>query len=149
MAGDFLSVVTYQFEIEDATWTAWKNTVPRSKTLDTRLVELIEADTDDSGEREYVAEDDEKACNYGPSAKLDDGWVLDVTTDDGGHVDVHFPEGAMYGLWVEVQGQPWPDRLDDQAEEADLRRELVERANGADAETLHEALEAIKGAADE
>jgi len=39
-------MVTYQFEIDDETWNEWKDTVPRSKSLDTRLVELIEADTD-------------------------------------------------------------------------------------------------------
>jgi len=39
-------MVTYQFEIDDETWSEWKDTVPRSKSLDTRLVELIEADTD-------------------------------------------------------------------------------------------------------
>lgn len=94
--------------------------------------------------REYVAKDDQTACNYGPSSKLEDGWVLDVTTDGGDHVGIHFPEAAMYGLWIEVQGRPWPDRLDEQEEEAQLRRELVDRANGADAETLQDALDAME-----
>jgi len=39
-------MVTYQFEIDDETWGEWKDTVPRSKSLDTRLVELIEADAE-------------------------------------------------------------------------------------------------------
>lgn len=39
-------MVTYQFQVDDETWTEWKNTVPRSKSLDTRLRELIEADTE-------------------------------------------------------------------------------------------------------
>lgn len=39
-------MVKYQFEIDDETWNDWKDTVPRSKSLDTRLVELIEADTE-------------------------------------------------------------------------------------------------------
>lgn len=39
-------MVSYQFEIDDETWTAWKRTVPRTKPLDQRLRELIEADTD-------------------------------------------------------------------------------------------------------
>jgi len=39
-------MVTYQFEVDDDTWKEWKNTVPRSKTLDTRLRELIKADKD-------------------------------------------------------------------------------------------------------
>jgi hypothetical protein len=39
-------MVKYQFEIDDETWNRWKDTVPRSKALDVRLIELIEADTD-------------------------------------------------------------------------------------------------------
>lgn len=45
-ADDDESMVTYQFECNDETWKAWKDTVPRSKSLDTRLRELIQADTD-------------------------------------------------------------------------------------------------------
>lgn len=37
----------YQFQIDDRKWTDWKNTVPRSKSLETRIIELIEADADD------------------------------------------------------------------------------------------------------
>ena len=36
----------YQFQIEDEKWAAWKETVPRSKSLETRIIELIEADTE-------------------------------------------------------------------------------------------------------
>jgi hypothetical protein len=39
-------MVKYQFEVDDDTWQDWKNTVPRSKSLEKRLVELIEADTE-------------------------------------------------------------------------------------------------------
>jgi hypothetical protein len=39
-------MVTYQFTIDDDTWEEWKDTVPRSKPLDERLIELIEADLD-------------------------------------------------------------------------------------------------------
>lgn len=48
-------MVKYQFEIDDETWSDWKDTVPRSKALDVRLVELIEADTEgrvEDGEEE-------------------------------------------------------------------------------------------------
>lgn len=38
-------MVKYQFQAEDDDWQAWKNTVPRSKSLETRINELIEADT--------------------------------------------------------------------------------------------------------
>ena len=40
------SMVKYQFEVDDDVWDRWKDTVPRSKSLDKRLIELIEADTD-------------------------------------------------------------------------------------------------------
>lgn len=39
-------VVKYQFQIDDEKWENWKETVPRSKSLEQRITELIEADTD-------------------------------------------------------------------------------------------------------
>lgn len=36
----------YQFQIDDEKWEAWKDTVPRSKSLEERIIELIEADTE-------------------------------------------------------------------------------------------------------
>ena len=39
-------MVTYQFRIDEETWTEWKRTVPREKSLETRIIELIEADRD-------------------------------------------------------------------------------------------------------
>lgn len=36
----------YQFQIEDEKWEAWKQTVPRHKSLEQRIIELIEADTE-------------------------------------------------------------------------------------------------------
>lgn len=41
-----VTMTTYQFEIDDDDWTDWKDTVPRSKALDERIRELIEADTE-------------------------------------------------------------------------------------------------------
>ena len=39
-------MVTYQFRIDEETWTEWKRTVPREKSLESRIIELIEADRD-------------------------------------------------------------------------------------------------------
>jgi hypothetical protein len=39
-------VTKYQFQIDDEKWDEWKKTVPRSKSLETRIIELIEADTE-------------------------------------------------------------------------------------------------------
>lgn len=36
----------YQFQIDDEKWEEWKMTVPRDKSLETRIIELIEADTE-------------------------------------------------------------------------------------------------------
>jgi len=36
----------YQFQIDDEKWEDWKDTVPRSKSLEQRIIELIEADTE-------------------------------------------------------------------------------------------------------
>lgn len=51
-AEEVAGMVKYQFEIDDDIWEAWKNTVPRSKSLDKRLIELIEADTEGRVEEE-------------------------------------------------------------------------------------------------
>jgi hypothetical protein len=41
-----VAMVTYQFRIDEETWTEWKRTVPREKSLETRIIELVEADRD-------------------------------------------------------------------------------------------------------
>ena len=40
------NMVKYQFQADDDEWQAWKKTVPRDKSLETRINELIRADTD-------------------------------------------------------------------------------------------------------
>ena len=40
------STTTFNFSIDRERWENWKGTVSRTKTLDTRIVELIEADKD-------------------------------------------------------------------------------------------------------
>lgn len=92
---------------------------------------------------EYVLEDSQKAITYGPSSEVESGYVLTVTTANGGRVDLHLPEDTMYGLWTEVQHSPWPDTLDEQDEAAELRQQLVDRAMGADADALRDALDAL------
>lgn len=39
-------MVKYQFQAEDDEWQAWKRTVPRDKSLEKRINELIRADTE-------------------------------------------------------------------------------------------------------
>lgn len=45
-------MVKYQFQIDREKWERWKETVPRKKSLETRIVELIEADTEGRVEAE-------------------------------------------------------------------------------------------------
>lgn len=44
---DTNSRVTYQFRADRDTWQTWKETVPRSTSLSTRIQELIQADIDE------------------------------------------------------------------------------------------------------
>jgi len=37
-------VTVYQIDIPDSLWEEWKETVPRSSTLNERVIELIEHD---------------------------------------------------------------------------------------------------------
>lgn len=41
-----VDMTKYQFQIDDDKWEDWKDTVPRSKSLEQRIIELIEADTE-------------------------------------------------------------------------------------------------------
>ena len=45
-AAEATGVVKYQFQINDEKWQEWKRTVPRDKSLEDRIIELIEADTE-------------------------------------------------------------------------------------------------------
>lgn len=49
------TTTTFGFDYDREKWEEWKNTVPRSKSLEKRIIELIEADTDGR-----VIEDDEQ-----------------------------------------------------------------------------------------
>jgi len=83
-----------------------------------------------------------KNVSYGPSARGDAAFVLRVGTDDG-TVELHLDEDEMYELWTEVQHTPWPNTLDEQEEVGRLRQQLVDRAMGADAKMLRDALDAL------
>lgn len=45
-ASETEGVVRYQFQIDDDDWNDWKDTVPRRKSLEQRIIELIAADTE-------------------------------------------------------------------------------------------------------
>jgi len=79
---------------------------------------------------------------YGPAVDAD-GYVLTLITAEG-PLEVEFDEEAMYLLWTEVRGTPWPDPPT--STETDLLvKRLVELANGADEEMLRDAIRALGG----
>lgn len=39
--------VKYQFRVDRDTWENWKRTVPRTISLETRIIELLKADLED------------------------------------------------------------------------------------------------------
>ncbi|QKG91667.1 hypothetical protein HPS36_01955 [Halorubrum salinarum] len=79
---------------------------------------------------------------YGPTVD-DDGYVLTLITADG-PLEVEFDADAMYLLWTEVRGTPWPDAQTPTEQDLLVKR-LVELANGADEEMLKSAIRALGG----
>lgn len=68
-------MVKYQFQAEDDEWAAWKNTVPRSKSLETRINELIRADTEGrvtEVDVDAVRDDLERALEHQEWASVED-----------------------------------------------------------------------------
>jgi len=80
-----VTVVTYQFEVDDDEWQQWKRTVPRDKSLDTRIRELLKADREgrvldavhdgDSPTREYHDVVDDVARDSSVVDEITDGWT--------------------------------------------------------------------------
>jgi len=78
------TVTTYQFDTDDEEWDAWKNQVPRSKSLDTRLRELMKADREgrvlppdhegDSRSEEYHDVVDEVVRETSVVDEIASGW---------------------------------------------------------------------------
>ena len=79
---------------------------------------------------------------YGPAVDAD-GYVLTLITANG-PLEVEFNEEAMYLLWTEVRGTPWPDPPTPSESDLLVKR-LVELANGADEEMLRAAIRALGG----
>jgi len=81
-------MVKYQFEIDDETWNAWKSTVPRSKSLEQRITELIEADTEGRVQPPEEEEEDDIA-EFNSSEDAAESSVEDDQTDIGAKEDVY------------------------------------------------------------
>lgn len=99
----------------------------------TRDAQRFVVDVDDVGQ----------GVTYGPSVRHDgDGYVLTVTAAED-RVEIVLPPEAMYTLWTEVRGVPWPER--DAGVEDRLVRQLVHYTNGADEASLREAIRVLGG----
>lgn len=114
-------VVTYQFEIDDDDWAAWKDTVPRSKALDERLRELIAADTDG---RVQDAATDEPGTPPTPAAAVDpassgrpslsgetEQHVRESLAGEGDELDQRVTEIAKMYAYLREHGEAEKDEL--------------------------------------
>jgi hypothetical protein len=95
-------------------------------------------------ERAIRVGDDFQSINYGPVAVDAEEWSLFIRTADGERLELRLGEAAMYELWTEVQGRPWPDRHEEHETQRTLRHEIVDRVNGMDVGGLREVLDVIE-----
>jgi len=110
-------MVKYQFEIDDDTWEEWKNTVPRSKSLEQRIIELIEADT----EARIRPPEEDNIAESGPSEDAVDAVVEGGRTragakeDEGGRAEpekeTQAAEAVLRDLDLPGSGSKYEDRV--------------------------------------
>ncbi|WP_135304096.1 hypothetical protein [Haloarcula amylovorans] len=92
----------------------------------------------------FVASSERPSVTYGPTVDApEDAYVLAVTTKSEGRIEVKFDTAAMYDLWTEVKGTPWPERDLETGQKDRLVRQVLHAANGADEEMLREALDVL------
>lgn len=89
-------MVKYQFEIDDSDWVEWKRTVPRTKSLDKRIRELIEADT----EGRVVENEGDEGAIPEPTENHSPGTERQQTVDES-HRDLLREELAGSGELLE------------------------------------------------
>jgi len=70
-------MVEFRFSCEQSKWNDWKDTVPRSKTLEQRILELIEADTDGRVQQPPV----DTTADDGPAPVVEHESPPDKTAD--------------------------------------------------------------------
>ena len=77
--------VVYQFRAPFSAWQDWKSTIPRQKSLETRLNELVRADTDGrvtDADLDAVRRDLARARENQEWSAVDDALVRLEDTDD-------------------------------------------------------------------
>jgi len=101
-AAEATGVVKYQFQINDEKWQEWKRTVPRDKSLEDRIIELIEADTEGRvsentpapPETDHVQDDAEpvtagETTDTERKAEVYDDLTEESAAEDAGDVEEH------------------------------------------------------------
>jgi len=115
-------MVKYQFEIEDEKWEKWKDTVPRSKSLETRIIELIAADTEGR-----VAENNGSGTASSDRYPQGESEEHDLPEPDPApdlaHADREDVEHALRELGLPGQGDDLEARIEALLEMHDLLRE--------------------------
>lgn len=104
-------MVKYQFEVDDDTWEEWKETVPRSKSLEQRIIELIEADRDG------------RVQDPTAKVKVNDGEPQDPAPEPEPTTQEHEPVSDRVREAVADVANGW----DDSDERLQLRRAAAER----------------------
>lgn len=88
---------------------------------------------------EYRVAEDRPAISYGPDPYREGAWCLAATTGEE-RVELLLNEQAMYQLWTETKGVPWPSQDREGQAKDRLVRQVLHAANNADAEMLRDAL---------
>jgi hypothetical protein len=114
-------MVKYQFEIEDDKWLEWKNTVPRSKSLEQRIIELIEADTQG---RVQQTPGPSRCSGSDPKGEAGESAPADPRSERGdGHTVRQEAEHSLRELGVPGSGENQESRIEALLEMHDLLRE--------------------------
>ncbi|WP_311170633.1 hypothetical protein [Halobellus ordinarius] len=115
----------------------WRAAIERERDFD-----QIRLETDGGVATDRYEVSSASGIVYGPAFDSE-GYVLLVATEER-RVEIEFDEDAMYTLWTEVKGVPWPEP-DHIGEKDRLVRQVLHAANGADEEMLREALRVLGG----
>jgi len=98
--------------------------------------------TDGGVETDRIRVSNSRGIVYGPAVDAA-GYVLAVAADER-RLELELNKDAMYTLWTEVKSVPWPEP-DHLGEKDRLVRQVLHAANGADEESLRDALRVLGG----
>jgi len=112
MDTDASIMVKYQFQIEDDKWRDWKNTVPRSKSLDQRIRELIEADTEGRVQERKAGGEGRSSDDNPQGERREDHTPEPGPEPTTSHAGREEAEQILRGLDLPGGGQDYERRVD-------------------------------------